>query len=252
MGWTREGDIARNFFLHFFLRVNWVRGRKFLSSQGSGFHLPYFLFSSIRWFLGFWVCFSPRGFLPWGCPFFLARASSHLGRNPFRRWRFWFLRSHNSWYSYYLRESWVFSLDTFQMSFDGLGIRRSCCFFPCSSIVLQGFFPWKFHHGNGVFLLAQFPGEGLGAEGPFWLRDLIPAEVSSVIFFCQQKNGKFYPMNFGLSGLASVWFPLPYFGDPFSWILFLIFRFCRRGFWTFLTFSDNADSQGIQAYFCSS
>ena len=46
-------------------------------------------------------------------------------------------------------------------------------------------------------------------------RDLIPAEVSSVIFFCQQKNGKFYPMNFGLSGLASV-FPLPYFGDPFS------------------------------------
>ena len=70
MGWTREGDIARNFFLHFFLRVNWVRGRKFLSSQGSGFHLPYFLFSSIRWFSWILGLFFSQGVSSLGVSFF--------------------------------------------------------------------------------------------------------------------------------------------------------------------------------------
>ena len=122
-----------------------MRGRKFLSSQGSGFHLPYFLLSSIRWFSWILGLFFSQGVSSLGVSFFPCPSFLPSWEESFPTVEVLVLRSHNSWYSYYLRESWVFSLDTFQMSFDGLGIRRSsCCFFPCSSTVLQGFFPVSF------------------------------------------------------------------------------------------------------------
>ena len=144
MGWTRERDIARSFFLHF-SKGQLSEREEIPFLTGIWFSSPLFsLFSSIRCFLGFWVCFS-QGVSSLGVSFFPCPSFLPSWEESFPTVEVLVLRSHNSWYSYYLRESWVFSLDTFQMSFDGLGIRgSSCCFFPCSSTVLQGFFPVSF------------------------------------------------------------------------------------------------------------
>ena len=144
MGWTREGDIARNFFLHFSKgQLSEREEIPFLTGIWFSFPLfSLFLNPLVSWILGL---FFSQGVSSLGVSFFPCPSFLPSWEESFPTVEVLVLRSHNSWYSYYLRESWVFSLDTFQMSFDGLGIRRSsCCFFPCSSIVLQGFFPVSF------------------------------------------------------------------------------------------------------------